>query len=469
MSSSVAFTCMACRVGFHEPEAQRNHYKTDWHRYNLKRKMAELTPITATDFRLKVTQQQLQKKAEAEQAAVESKCEVCSKRFGSLGAYQTHMASKKHKEKAKTPSATREPSTTNAVSKATLDETGADTESTMQAGTKTEKKTATINRLNALNAEVDENDQEALDKMYEDYVPDADMVIDLEDCIFCTHKSENLEENLKHMTYQHGFFVPDIEYCVDLSGLIRYLQDKVTRYHLCLTCNSKGRAFYSTEAARGHMFSKGHCFVEYEEEGQIELEDFYDFKPSWEAYFNRNPGAREEMEREKEAAANGTTTNNNAEGDDEDWEDVDDDDTNMADDDDDDDEEMDSKPVANQIMLMSESDRHLAILKKYRGHVSVKGLEMVLPSGKSLGHRSMRRYYKQSFAVPDERDSVVIQKLVSEYNAIGLPGFGSGAPTKEARRDRSHHHRIQMRASMRQGMNNNKGDYNKHIREQNTQ
>jgi hypothetical protein len=31
-----------------------------------------------------------------------------------------------------------------------------------------------------------------------------------------------------------------------------------------------------------------------------------------------------------------------------------------------------------------------------------------------VGHRSLRRYYRQSFATEDNRDSVVIQKLVSE-------------------------------------------------------
>jgi pre-60S factor REI1 len=35
----VKFTCLNCRVGFPTAVAQRLHYKTDWHRYNLKRKV----------------------------------------------------------------------------------------------------------------------------------------------------------------------------------------------------------------------------------------------------------------------------------------------------------------------------------------------------------------------------------------------------------------------------------------------
>jgi hypothetical protein len=44
------FTCLACHVAFHSAEHQRQHYRTDWHRYNLKRKVAELAPVTAEQF-----------------------------------------------------------------------------------------------------------------------------------------------------------------------------------------------------------------------------------------------------------------------------------------------------------------------------------------------------------------------------------------------------------------------------------
>ena len=55
-----AFTCISCRVAFAEPELQRAHYKTDWHRYNLKRKVAELPPVTAENFQSRVLAQRAQ-------------------------------------------------------------------------------------------------------------------------------------------------------------------------------------------------------------------------------------------------------------------------------------------------------------------------------------------------------------------------------------------------------------------------
>ncbi len=44
------FTCVTCNIAFNDPEFQREHYKSDWHRYNLKRKVAELSPVDFKDF-----------------------------------------------------------------------------------------------------------------------------------------------------------------------------------------------------------------------------------------------------------------------------------------------------------------------------------------------------------------------------------------------------------------------------------
>lgn len=48
--SSGLFTCLACQVAFQSAEAQRNHYRSDWHRYNLKRKVVNLPFVTLDQF-----------------------------------------------------------------------------------------------------------------------------------------------------------------------------------------------------------------------------------------------------------------------------------------------------------------------------------------------------------------------------------------------------------------------------------
>ncbi|XP_027879611.1 ankyrin repeat and zinc finger domain-containing protein 1 [Xiphophorus couchianus] len=45
--------CSACKCSFDNREEQREHYKLDWHRFNLRQKMAGLLPITAEEFEKK--------------------------------------------------------------------------------------------------------------------------------------------------------------------------------------------------------------------------------------------------------------------------------------------------------------------------------------------------------------------------------------------------------------------------------
>ena len=58
--SGMSMTCLACNVVFGDIDLGRNHYKTDWHRYNLKRKVAELTPVTFEKFQERLQLQEKQ-------------------------------------------------------------------------------------------------------------------------------------------------------------------------------------------------------------------------------------------------------------------------------------------------------------------------------------------------------------------------------------------------------------------------
>lgn len=86
-------TCTACLVGLDSQDSCREHYRSDFHTYNLKRKLVSLPPVTIEMFEAK--------RAEASVApatAYQNKCATCNKSFGSEKVYEAHMASKKHKE-----------------------------------------------------------------------------------------------------------------------------------------------------------------------------------------------------------------------------------------------------------------------------------------------------------------------------------------------------------------------------------
>lgn len=211
-------------------------------------------------------------------------------------------------------------------------------------------------------------------------------------CLFCTVKSDTFENTLTHMAVQHSFFVPDIEYVVDIRALLAYLQEKVFEFHVCLRCNGVGRGFQSTEAARKHMVDKGHCMLDYSEQGQEELCDFFDFRPSYPDYV---PGEDNDEDLE-----------------DEEWEDISGDE-----------EDADEEEVSPEAMAAGIADGTISVRRRRRV-TPMSGpelqyrpatLEIVLPGGRVAGHRSLQRYYKQHFSPQERRESVLIQRVVSQY------------------------------------------------------
>lgn len=185
-------------------------------------------------------------------------------------------------------------------------------------------------------------------------------------CIFCSASGfADLDASLAHMQKQHGFFIPERSYLVDLPGMAQYLADKVSVGHMCLYCNGRGRGFNTSEAARKHMLDKYHCKVAYDrEEDQLELSDFYDFSSSYPDYEGGGSGSEDGKE----------------------WEDV------SGDEDDDADTEVgdDAEEGESGARMPSNGLRY-----------GDSEYELVLPSGARLGHRSLARYYRQTlFSTP---------------------------------------------------------------------
>lgn len=76
--------------------------------------------------------------------------------------------------------------------------------------------------------DMDEDEEEAADQKEGDSVDPSGSAplpgsLPVTDCLFCPHHSKSLLKNVAHMTKVHGFFLPDVEFLVDLRGLIRYL------------------------------------------------------------------------------------------------------------------------------------------------------------------------------------------------------------------------------------------------------
>lgn len=127
---------------------------------------------------------------------------------------------------------------------------------------------------------VDDDGDEDWSSMDEDE-DDIECPIKKNDCLFCEHHSKNMMKNLKHMSIEHSFFIPDAEYCSDINGLLSYLAEKVGKSFICLWCNEKGKTFYNLRGVRRHMTDKGHTKMLHEGAVLAEYVPFYDYSKSY--------------------------------------------------------------------------------------------------------------------------------------------------------------------------------------------
>lgn len=238
------FTCITCRVAFLDADIQRSHYKTDWHRYNLKRKVADLPPVTVEEFNRRVLSQK--EKDEANSQEVTIYCNVCRKSFSNQKAFDNHLNSNKHKLNLKEIGGAEVIANGSGVQSTRIRTTAG------QSGSKQDKPVKPDNAMDT-DSEVEEVDSDD----WEDDWEDEDNPIFHNNCLFCSHHSANMLKNLKHMSIAHSFFIPDAEFLVNPHGLLMYLGEKVCQGYMCLWCNDRGRTFYSADAAKQHMLDKG--------------------------------------------------------------------------------------------------------------------------------------------------------------------------------------------------------------------
>uniref|UniRef100_A0A0D9WTK3 C2H2-type domain-containing protein n=1 Tax=Leersia perrieri TaxID=77586 RepID=A0A0D9WTK3_9ORYZ len=272
-------TCNACNAGFDDEEQQRLHYRSEWHRYNLKRKVAGVPGVTEALFLARQTA--LAEGSNSDSTPMLYSCALCGKEYRSSKAHAQHLNSRLHLMKA-----SQEPNASIAgitIVKPRPERVQRRGPSAVEEDEDEDEEEEWV--------EVDPSELESTSEMQVDEDPsksDDDMdefeELDPTFCFMCDLEHDTIENCMVHMHKKHGFFIPDSEYLKDPNGLLIYVGLKVKRDFICLYCNDRCQPFHSLEAVRKHMDAKGHCKLRYGDGGDDEdadLEDFYDYSSSY--------------------------------------------------------------------------------------------------------------------------------------------------------------------------------------------
>ena len=218
--------CNHCRYNCKSYEDMKEHYKSDFHKYNLNRVTMNLAPITYEDYLEK--KKLYQKKAEELKKQKEEKeadkpvndyfyCDKCQKKFLSRKKLNEHYNSKLHLKNA---------------NKKENEEITTQSEITTES---TKKEPTDI--------------KTTLD--------------DISICLFCNYKNENLEQNIFHMINVHHLDIPFLFCIKNYTSLIKLLAKKIFTYHACLYCDTQ--KFSSNKALQSHMIDKNHTSINHED------------------------------------------------------------------------------------------------------------------------------------------------------------------------------------------------------------
>ena len=235
---------------------------TPFSRYNLKRRVASLPPLSSEIFAEKVLANQASAAATAARASYERVCEACNKSYYSENAFANHLASQKHKTNAaKATAGQGHDDEVHSVMSSTFLPGGAsekaDVGSTIDEDAE-EEFSQVVNGMKDTSLGDNErfsrrparphHSSNSVERPPHPLSPESSRTenqktsgeiskeFGLRLCLFCTAQAEDLEQNLSHMQKTHGMFIPERPFLVDPQGLILFLSKKVHDKYQCLYC-----------------------------------------------------------------------------------------------------------------------------------------------------------------------------------------------------------------------------------------
>mmetsp|Transcript_6091 Transcript_6091/g.6021 ORF Transcript_6091/g.6021 Transcript_6091/m.6021 type:complete len:439 (+) Transcript_6091:29-1345(+) len=395
---TASFTCNTCGIRFVTADLQRQHMKTDWHRYNLKRRVAQLPSISSEMFAEKVLSQQNQSDEEDEEDEYGFHINHRKSSKGSKQLTKKYLKKQAKFDELRKAREEREGSHARALSPVSISSEFSQFSLGDSEHLSVNNDTDTGSELNYTDtSEFTDLDITADDEDYTDSDMESDEeldVIPITHCFFCGANNKEVETNVKHMFNSHGLYIPERSFLVDLEGLLAFLSEIFTVDLECLVCGFLGK---NLESIRQHLRSKGHCRIPYEskEEKSI-IAEFYDF--------NVDEGNTKSKTNKK------VTFTESGDADDEVLVDV-----------------VPSSPELEDPRASTNSNYSVV-------HVDRSGVELTLPTGSRIGHRSMARYYRQNIALP--RDIAESEKTVAVVDRRFAPGLSYHDISKQEKETR---------------------------------
>ncbi|KAI7838285.1 hypothetical protein COHA_007855 [Chlorella ohadii] len=289
--------CSTAGAYFDNKDELTEHYRSDFHRYNLKRKIAGLPPVTREWYEARKAQLLASSATPVQKVWFDP---LTRRKFYSENTYLAFARSKKYQELVRKSG---EPAPAPIVTLRKVEEAqqpqqpqqeqqqaaGFTMKPAVKSAGAAAQQAQQAQQAAAAEQEAEEEegeDGEADEGSEWETASEEEMQTDqkweewdVRRSLFDNHISASMEDNLEYMFKNFGFYFPDSQFLADPEGLLKYLGAKLQYGHVPLYesgDNPNAKQFQSLHAVQRHMVDTNKCKMAYDD-NEEEYEDFYDY------------------------------------------------------------------------------------------------------------------------------------------------------------------------------------------------
>jgi pre-60S factor REI1 len=222
---TASFTCNTCGVKFINAELQRQHMKTEWHRYNLKRRVASLPSISSELFAEKIISLKNMAKNENED---EYGFYVATRKKKKNSNGDKQVTKKFLKSQQNRGRAAEIVSATTAVRSVSPASSIASEFSQFSINDSDYHEVESVETGSEINYTEESEFSDLGDELYsdedgedhdhdEEESEDETECIPITHCFYCGANNHEIENNIKHMFNRHGLYIPERSFLVDVE------------------------------------------------------------------------------------------------------------------------------------------------------------------------------------------------------------------------------------------------------------
>ncbi|VWU49864.1 zinc finger protein, putative [Hepatocystis sp. ex Piliocolobus tephrosceles] len=239
------YNCHTCNIQIYNYSFFRFHFKSEWHKYNLKRKLLNLNAVNELTFNEKV---------------------------------QNVKQDENLKDKKNNNDAHKKRSNNDNNKK--------------KKGQKKNNIDLQINNNDSTEKNVNNCTSKSVYATKEDVLLQKNVIYDNPlVCFFDNRLFPSINENIKHMNDNYSFFIPDIKYVTNLKKVLLIIGKKIYEENICIYCFRNSKCVKSLQS---HMVCKSHTKLH--TDFFVFIQKYYDFSKTYVELLNKYISSKEDKQ-----------------------------------------------------------------------------------------------------------------------------------------------------------------------------